>query len=247
LNNDPRERFTAAADAYHRHRPSYPAELIDWILTTASLAPPATVADIGCGTGISTRLFAERGFDVVGVDPNEPMLERARDAGGARYQKGEAVATGLPDRSMDLVTVAQAFHWFDIPKALAEIARILRPRRWSAAFWNVRALANAFMVEYDELLRRYSREYAILESHEQTGRVIAAAPGVLDPREAEFGNAQRLDREGFLGRVYSSSYVVHGVDDREGFARAIGELFDRHHESGIVELRYRTVGLCWRL
>ena len=247
MNSDPRERFTAAADLYHRHRPSYPAELIDWILSTASLVPPATVADIGCGTGISTRLFAGRGFDVVGVDPNEEMLARARDAGGARYRNGEAAATGLPDRSVDLVTVAQAFHWFDIAEALAEIARILRPGRWSAAFWNVRALANAFMVEYDELLRRYSHEYAILESHENAGRKIAAAPGVLDLREAEFGCAQRLDRESFFGRVYSSSYVIHGVEDREGFARALGDLFDRHQESGIVELRYRTVGLCWRL
>jgi ubiquinone/menaquinone biosynthesis C-methylase UbiE len=247
LNRDPRERFTAAADLYHRHRPSYPAALIDWILTTASLVPPAKVADIGCGTGISTRLLADRGFDVVGVDPNEEMLARARDAAGARYQKGEAAATGLPDRSVDLVTVAQAFHWFDVPRALAEIARILRPGRWSAAFWNVRALTTAFMVEYDELLRRYSHEYAILESHEQAGRRIAASPGVLDLREAEFASAQRLGLESFLGRVYSSSYVIHGVEDRDVFARALGDLFDRHQKSGIVELRYRTVGLCWRV
>jgi SAM-dependent methyltransferase len=244
---DPRRRFSAVADLYHRHRPSYPPELVDWILATAGLAPPATVADIGCGTGISARLFAERGFDVVGIDPNEEMLARARDAAGARYVRGEASATGLAGGSVDLAIVAQAFHWFDIPQALAELARILRPGRWSAAFWNVRALEGAFMEEYDALLRRWSREYAVVESHEDTGRRVQAHAGVLDPREAAFANAQRLDREGFFGRVGSSSYVIHGVDDRPGFDRALGDLFDRHQDGGIVDLRYSTVVVAWRL
>jgi SAM-dependent methyltransferase len=247
VTRDPRERFSAAARLYHRHRPSYPPELVDWILATAEVAPPATVADIGCGTGISTRLFAERGLDVIGIDPNEEMLALAREAGGATYRRGEATATGLPDRSVDLVTVGQAFHWFDIGGALAEMSRILRPGRRSAAFWNVRSLSGAFMEEYDALLREYSSEYSVIESHELTGRRIAEAPGVLDPREAEFAMVQRLDREGLFGRVYSSSYVIHGVADQEGFSRALGALFERHASDGLVDMRYRTVALCWRL
>src|SRR5262249_52375699 len=96
---DSRDRFDAAADAYHRCRPSYPAALFDWLLATTGLGPGAAVADVGCGTGISTRLLAGRGLDVVGIDPSEPMLDRAREAGCARYQRGEAAATGLPDGS----------------------------------------------------------------------------------------------------------------------------------------------------
>ena len=244
---DPRRRFSVVADLYHKHRPSYPPEIIDWILATVSLAPPATVADDGCGTGISARLFAERGFDVVGIDPNEEMLAKARGAGGARYLRGEAAATGLADQSVDLVTVAQAFHWFDIPATLVELGRILRPGSWSAAFWNVRALEGAFMEEYDALLRQWSREYAVTLSHEETGQRIKVSPGVLDPREAAFATVQRLDRQGFFGRVASSSYVIHGVADRAGFERALGALFDRHQSAGIVELLYNTVGVCWRL
>lgn len=244
---DPRRRFSAVADLYHRHRPSYPPETVDWILGTAGLTPPATIADIGCGTGISARLFAERGFDVVGVDPNEEMLAKARGGGGARYVRGEAAATGLADGSVDLAIAAQAFHWFDIEATLAELARILRPGRWSAAFWNVRALEGAFMEEYDALLRQWSREYAVVESHEETGRRLKTHAGVLDPREAAFANVQRLDRDGFFGRVASSSYVIHGVDDRPGFDRALGELFDRHQAGGLVALRYDTVAVAWRL
>jgi SAM-dependent methyltransferase len=244
---DPRERFSSAAGLYHRHRPSYPPEMVDWILATAAVTPPATVADIGCGTGISTRLFAERGLEVIGIDPNEEMLALARGAGGATYRRGEAIATGLPDRSVDLVTVGQAFHWFDLTGALAEMSRILRPGRCCAAFWNVRAMEGAFMGEYDSLLREFSREYAVIESHELTGRKIAETPGVLDPREAEFAIVQRLDRDGFFGRVYSSSYVIHGVADQEGFARALEALFARHRREGVVDMRYRTIALCWRL
>jgi SAM-dependent methyltransferase len=244
---DPRRRFSAVADLYHRYRPSYPPEILDWILGTAGLTPPATVADIGCGTGISARLFAERGFDVVGVDPNEEMLAMARGAGGARYVRGEAAATGLADGSIDLAIAAQAFHWFDIEATLAELARILRPGRWSAAFWNVRALEGAFMEEYDALLRQWSREYAVIESHEESGRRVKTHAAVRDPREALFANVQRLDRDGFFGRVASSSYVIHGVDDRPGFDRALGVLFDRHQSGGVVALRYNTVGVAWRL
>src|SRR6185295_18805357 len=61
---DPRDRFSGAADLYHRYRPSYPDTLLDWIERTTDLHPPARVADVGCGTGISSRLLAERGYDV---------------------------------------------------------------------------------------------------------------------------------------------------------------------------------------
>ena len=81
---DARERFSGLAGLYDRHRPSYPAALLDWIVTSAGLAPGDPVADIGCGTGIATRLLAERGFDVVGVDPNQAMLAEARAIGLVR-------------------------------------------------------------------------------------------------------------------------------------------------------------------
>jgi SAM-dependent methyltransferase len=114
---DSRQRFSAAADDYRRYRPSYPTALVDWILETAHVPRPGRIADVGCGTGLATRLFAARGHDVVGVDPNEDMLDFARQAGGGpRYVRGEAAATGLPGLSFDLVTVAQALHWILVPE-----------------------------------------------------------------------------------------------------------------------------------
>jgi len=243
---DPRDRFSDAADLYHRYRPSYPDSLLDWIERTTGLHPPARVADVGCGTGISSRLLAERGYDVTGIDPNEPMLVHARAAGGARYLAGTATETRLAAESTDLVTVAQAFHWFDVPAALAEFRRILATPGWCAAFWNLRR-PSPFMDDYDRLLRAHSTEYEVLLKPEPTIQSILQADGVGDVRQAEFPNRQLLDREGVFGRAHSSSYVVHGVADPEAFDRALGELFDHHQSGGTVEFPYRTVAVCSRL
>jgi ubiquinone/menaquinone biosynthesis C-methylase UbiE len=244
--SDSRERFTGAAGLYERHRPSYPEALLDWIAEATGVRPPAPVADLGCGTGISTRLLAARGYDVVGIDPNAAMLEKARAAGGARYAPGEAAATGLPDASVALATVAQAFHWFELLPTLRELRRILKPGGWCAAFWNVRA-SSPFMDAYEALLRARSTEYGILESHGQTLAALAASPDAVDQRRGEFPNLQEFDWEGLHGRAWSSSYVLHGVADREGFDQALRALFDTYRVDGTVSYLYNAVGLCFRL
>jgi SAM-dependent methyltransferase len=243
---DSRERFTAAADRYHRYRPEYPAGLFDWLIRYARLAPGAPVADIGCGTGISTRQLAERGLDAVGVDPNEDMLAYARAPDGPRYQRGEAAATGLPSAAFDLVTVAQAFHWFDVRAALREFGRILRPGGACTAFWNLRG-ASAFNDDYDRLLREHSTEYAVLEKPATTMATLRGRPELVDVEETELPNLQRLDRDGLFGRAWSSSYVTHGLADRAAFERALGGLFERHARDGAVDFVYRTVAIGFRL
>jgi ubiquinone/menaquinone biosynthesis C-methylase UbiE len=248
VSSDSRERFTGAAGLYDLYRPTYPGALVDWILESPGLAPGAVVADVGCGTGISTRLFADRGLAVVGIDPNAAMLEKARaTGGGARYQRGEAAATGLADGSVDLVTVAQAFHWFDLPAALAEFGRILRPNGPCAVFWNVRKLAAGFMDDYDQALVRFSSEYHVVESHAKTAERIKQTPGLADLREGVFEHAQALDHAGFVGLAWSSSYVLHGVADRAGFDSALESIFERHQQAGQVAFLYRTIALRFRL
>lgn len=246
-NVDPRERFAGAASGYARFRPSYPDALVDWVLEAAAVRSGDRVADIGCGTGILTRLLAARGLDVVGLDPNEEMLAEARAAGGpAQYRRGEAAATGLGDASVALVTVAQAFHWFEVDDALAEFHRVLRPAGHVAAIWNLRA-EGAFMAAYDVLLRRFSQEYSALESWEQSLEGLRRHPRVESPREREEPNVQRFGFEGLHGRAWSSSYVFRGVRDREGFDTALRALFDAHVRDGTLDFPHRTVGLVFRV
>jgi SAM-dependent methyltransferase len=244
-SSDPRTRFTATADAYERSRPEYPSALLDWIVSQARLAPGATVADVGCGTGISTRFLAARGLDVVGIDPNEAMLAKARVAGGARYARGEAAATGLAGASVDLVTVAQAFHWFAVAMALAEFRRVLHPAGCCVAFWNVRD-RTPLLDAYAGLLRRHSQEYESRPKPEHALAALRVSPLVREPREATFPHTQALDRQGLLGRAHSSSYVAHGVADRAALDRDLGALFESYQSEGRVELVYRTIALLWR-
>jgi SAM-dependent methyltransferase len=248
LSKPPKERFSAAADLYGRYRPSYPLALRDFLrdLLPASGTPP-TIADIGCGTGISTRLVAGAGARVIGIDPNQEMLAEAVRTTPAgleiEYQVGEATATGLPAHSVALITVAQAFHWFDIPATLAEFARVLIPGGRCAAYWNLRDPGDSpFLAEYDALLTRYSQEYATVPRGEETLERIAAAPGVRALQRAEFPYQHPLDRQGFFGRVRSSSYVTHGVPPAEqaAFDAALERLFEQYAREGIVTFAYRT-------
>jgi SAM-dependent methyltransferase len=244
---DARRRFSATAPDYARHRPSYPPALIDWILAGARLPAAARVADLGCGTGISARLFAARGLRVVGIDPNPMMLERAVAAGGGpAYVRAEAAATGLVDGSVGLVIAAQAFHWFELAPTLAEIGRILAPGGRCAAFWNLRA-PGGFNDAYEALLHAWSPEYRELAKGPDTIAALRASPPVAEAEQAEFTHEQPLDLEGFLGRVRSSSYVAHGVADRAGFERELRALFAREQRGGVLALRYVARALLFRV
>jgi SAM-dependent methyltransferase len=202
--------------------------------------------DLGCGTGIASRQMAARGWCVVGLDPNAEMLRRAvRAGGGVEYLRAVAEVTPLPARCATLATAGNAFHWFDLPRAVAEIDRIAA---WGAAFWNSRA-DSPFNDEYEALLRRFSPEYVELfhspRGASTTDRLIAAA-GDPAPRQAELPYRQLLDRDAFLGRVHSASYVVHGVPDRAGLDAALDDLFGRYAEGGALPVLYRTEVIAWR-
>lgn len=141
------ERRRALADAYledsagyDRVRPGYPAGVADWVVadlvTTPGSDSPAG-ADLGAGTGLFTGLLVERGLEVTAVDPSEDMLAvLAARLTEVRCLTRTAEQTGLADRSMDVLTIAQAWHWCDHPTTLLEAARVLRPRGRLALVWN---------------------------------------------------------------------------------------------------------------
>jgi len=243
---DPRERFTAVAGEYDRFRPSYPPAVVDWLVDRAG-SLDARVADVGCGTGISTRLLHGRGLSVVGVDPNEAMLDKARAHGGPEYVRGEAHRTGLPAGTFALVTAAQAFHWFPIAETLEEWRRIGTSSGWGAAFWNLRDGSTAAMKEYEEVLGRFSTEYQDRpRARQETIPALRAALAGREVLETDFPNVEKLSLEAFLGRAASASYVAHGVGDRQGLDDALRALFARRASAGRLDFAYRTVAVAWR-
>jgi SAM-dependent methyltransferase len=130
-------RFGDAADLYDEARPGYPEDLLDLVAAVTGLGPGADVVDLAAGTGKLTGQLAARGATVTAVEPSAGMRERLRAVvPGVRVLDGTAEAIPLGDATVDLVTVAQAFHWFRTAAALDELARVLRPGGWMALVWN---------------------------------------------------------------------------------------------------------------
>jgi len=120
-----RDHFSAAAPGYAAFRPTYPDALFDWLL---GLAPGHALAwDAGTGNGQAARALAERFDRVVASDASAGQIRQAPPHPRVEYRVGRAESSGLPDGSCDLVTAAQALHWFDVPAFFAEARRVLRP------------------------------------------------------------------------------------------------------------------------
>lgn len=122
-------RFSGFADTYDAYRPTPPPVFADVLTQLAGTERPALVVDLGCGTGLSTRLWAARSEQVIGIEPNDDMRAEAvrqTAAANVRYQPGYGHASGLPDGCADIVTVSQALHWMEPETTFPEIGRILR-------------------------------------------------------------------------------------------------------------------------
>lgn len=239
------ERFSDRVEDYVRYRPDYPRALVDW-LHGLGVKPDWTVADVGAGTGISSKLFLDAGHRVTAVEPNEAMRAAAERWLGAEQRfgavDGTAEATGLPAHSVDLVIVAQAFHWFDMDKVRAEFARIVSPRGLVAVFWNSRRLTGTpFLEGYERLLLEYGVDYLGVAERYTDDASMAKWFGHGYRGMASFPHSQKLDYENLLGRLMSSSYAPKpGHPNHEPMLHALRALFDETQDGGTVDFDYDT-------
>ena len=228
-----------------RYRPGYPPEILDLLKKKCGLTPESVVADIASGTGIFTRLLLGNGNPVYGVEPNAEMRRAGEQflAGYPRFVSvaGTAEATTLPDHSIDVVTAAQAAHWFERAKARREFVRILKPGGWTVLIWNERQTdATPFLRAYEELLLAYGTDYKEVR-HERTTAEIDGffAPSPFQARAFETGQA--CDYSGLEGRLLSSSYTP--LSEHPNYAPMLRELrsvFAEHETGGQVTLQYTT-------
>ena len=239
-------RFSDRVDDYVRYRPDYPVALFDWLQREQGVDSHWRVADVGAGTGISSKMFLDAGYRVTAVEPNAPM-RGAAEQWLRRYDRFDAVdgradATKLADASVDLVTVAQAFHWFDEDAARREFARILRPQGLVVIWWNSRRLTGTrFLEGYEALLLRFGTDYTSVAERYADDAHMRVWFGAGYRGSASFGHGQRLDFDALRGRLMSSSYAPQaGHPQHEPMLQALRELFDNCAEDGTVSFDYDT-------
>ena len=232
---DNTQLFSRKSEDYSQFRPAYPDAAAAWL---KSRTAGDTVVDIGAGTGIFTRLLPEHFRQVSAVEPNADMRRQFRallPAIPCLDSTGEA--TGLPDHSVDLITVAQAFHWLDEDLFRAEAQRILRPSGKVAIIWNT-SLPDDFTGARDRVCRQYCPRF-------RSGYAGKRSPAEGDAflrhtyfREVEvvsFDNPFVMDLECFEGNMRSRSYALPPTDsDYEKFMSELKSVFDRFSENGIV-------------
>ena len=223
--------FQAGAAAYELARPGYPDEAIAVLGEDLGVGPGTTVCDLAAGTGKLTRRLVELGATVVAVEPVEAMRAELQAAvPEAEAMEGNAEAIPLPDASVDVVTVAQAFHWFDAPLALTEIARVLRPGGGLAVLWNERDERTAWVAEMSRLIRWHERTVSRYQ-HVDWAAVVAESARFTGLQERALTWEQPMTRELLADRVRSISYIaVMPPTERERLAAEVTALVGRLSE-----------------
>jgi SAM-dependent methyltransferase len=208
-----RSGFAKGSALYERARPGYSEESVAHLVTTLAVGPASRVLDIAAGTGKLTRALVASGAAVVGSEPSASMRQIFAEVLPDTPQVG-STAEQLPfaDHTFDAVTVAQAFHWFDAPAALAEMARVLRPGGGLALVWNERDESDPVVAELTRISKwDVHQPYPVGMDF---GKVIDASGAFGPVTRRRFPFVQELDRLAFVEQVASRSYIAVLPDDR---------------------------------
>lgn len=208
------------AAQYDAGRPRLPDALLDVLCRYARVDRPRLVVDLGCGTGLSTAVWAARAARVVGVEPAPGMLAVARrrpPAANVEFREGTGHATGLPAGGADVVTAVQPFHWMDPQATLAAAARLLRPGGVFAA------------TDYD------ATGGVDREVEEAGARVYRTARRLRQALDSPYVWPRRWPKAGHLEALR-----------RSGHFRLVEEV-PLHSEEGGGAARYVRLGLSWQV
>ena len=243
---DSKQRFSNRVESYVKYRPGYPKEMLDALYANLGIGAASSIADVGAGTGIFSKLLLERGSQVIAVEPNTEMREAANEAlgghAGYRSIQGSAEETGLPDQSVDFIVCAQSFHWFDQGAAQVEFRRILKPEGKVALIWNTRLTEGTVFLEgYEQLLKTYGTDYQQVNHRNLSSEALSSFFKTGEMQEARFTNRQIFDYDGVSGRLSSSSYTPTPVDPRYTLMmKDLESLFERTKHNGTVFFDYET-------
>ena len=247
--------FDAWADDYDRYRPGYPAGLFDEIADRLELPADARIADLGAGTGKVSRAAARRGWRVTAVDPGEPMLAVLRQRAAAEELRIEVVRataerTELPAAAFDAALAGEAYHWFDAPVALAEMARIVRPGGGIAFFWNVVDEARSSLVAAERAL---VADYGIDGSdvrlpgpRPETRDAIRATGAFGEPAFVQVRHTIPMRGADYVGLAYTKSHLrTAPADVQKRYRAAFTAMLEAEDVTPETPIEVPYVVDCW--
>ncbi len=240
---DSTQRFSKRVQNYILARPGYPTTIVPFLKEKCNLKENTLVADIGSGTGLFTKLLLEEGLTVYGIEPNKKMREAAESylAPYPTFKSvdGRAEQTGLSDHSVDLITVAQAYHWFNNNQTKIEFLRILKPKSSIFLVWNLRQNITTFMQDYEQLLRDYGIDYLQVSAEKTNEQEIQFGDQPLET--ASFDNSQDLNWEQVKSRLLSCSYIpTEHAHNYSAMLHQLKYIFDKSQENGAITFYYIT-------
>ncbi|HKH39572.1 MAG TPA: class I SAM-dependent methyltransferase [Rubrobacter sp.] len=237
------QSFNLAAAAYERGRPDYPADAVNTIVQALGIGAESTVVDLAAGTGKFTRLLVPTGAHIIAVEPVRGMRTTLSElVPGIEIWEGTAESIPLPDASVDAVTVAQAFHWFQPEEATAEIHRVLRPGGGLALIWNRRDLKQPLQQAIHDIITPYRGTASTRDSHhwkEGFDRTTLFTP----LQKQRFPHSQNTDTAGLIDRVLSFSYMATlPQSEKDAVSKRLRALTSTLSER--FDLMYMTVVFC---
>lgn len=243
---DTTKKFDERAKDYTVSRPSYAIELIDYLYDNYDISKLSIIADIGSGTGKFAKHLLERGCEVYCVEPNEDMRSVAEgelcEYINFHSVQGDAENTMLEDRFVDCITVAQAFHWFDVTKFRKECSRIINDGGKVFLIWNVRDNSDLVNQELYKIYSRYCPNFKGFSGGivQDDQRIKEFFDGEYD--YVSFDNPLYFDKEKFIARSLSSSYSLRdGDSEYEEYIESLSAIFNKYSNNGTVTIGNQSV------
>lgn len=241
-----KEIFSDKAVNYSSGRPTYSSELIEYLYQIIGLNSQSVIADIGAGTGILAKQLLDKGSSVICVEPNDNMRAVAEhDLSAYRqvsFSNGDAENTKIESSTVDYITVAQAFHWFDVDKFKNESKRILKYGGKVILVWNTRDTECELCVDNYRIFKKYCPRFngfsgGIKNSDE---RIISYFDGKYET--VEFDNPIIFNRETFIRRSLSGSYSLQKSDEQyNDYIEELNKLFEKYSENGYLIMPNKSI------
>lgn len=250
------KKFDNIANIYDKYRPTYPIEIIDNVIEKCHFNDKnLLIADIGAGTGIFTQTLLSNSRKIFAVEPNKDMrnvlIKKFKDNDSVEIIAGSAENTNIESNKLDLVTVAQAFHWFDIEKFRNECKRILKPQGKIFIVWNKINMENQIVRQMKDIDYKYSNQYQEVNTILQKEELDNKIKQFFQHKEYQkivLDNDIEYDEETFIGYNLSKSYSLRNTDDKYlEYVQAFKDLFEKYQNNGIISISNQIYGYLGRI